>query len=116
MSKTPNFKAAFFGIVATALLTACSHKDEQKELEAREEAKVGKIYNPAIQGNDHENHTNQFPSSRNDNDYSTMEPPVPPAADTAAAPANKADAPATNSANATTQTPTNATSAKPVKE
>lgn len=116
MKKTQYLKAAFFGILAPALLVACHEKDERKELEAREEAKVGKIYNPAIQGMAHENQTNQFPASRNKNDYSATEPAVPPAADTAAAPTTNPDKPKTNSDNATTPTPTSATSAKPTKE
>ncbi|TRW25141.1 hypothetical protein FMM05_07485 [Flavobacterium zepuense] len=116
MKKTSYLKAAFFGILIPALLIACNEKDERKELEAREEAKIGKVFNPAIQGNEHENQTNQFPSSRNKNDYSTAEPAVPAGADTAAAPTTNPDKPKTNSANATTPTPTSATSAKPTKE
>jgi hypothetical protein len=54
--------AAFIAVFAMS----CNSKDEQKELEAREEAKVGKVYNPEEQGIEHENRDNQFPSSRND--------------------------------------------------
>jgi len=67
MKKPSYFKAAFLGLAAVALLTSCEKKDERKEAEAREEAKVGKIYNPEEQGMEHENHENQFPSSRNNN-------------------------------------------------
>jgi len=67
MKKPFFYKALLFGFVAPALLTACSRKDERKELEAREELKVGKVYNPEVQGNDHENRDNQFFVSRNDN-------------------------------------------------
>lgn len=48
------------------LLASCGHNDS-KDAEDAEEDKVGKIYNPKVQGIDMENRDNQFPSSRNDN-------------------------------------------------
>ena len=59
----------FIAIAAlTATLTiSCNNKDERKEFEEREEAKVGRVYDTAQQGIDHENRDNQFPVSRNDN-------------------------------------------------
>jgi len=54
-------------IAAMVVFISCTGKDEQKEAEAREKAKVGKIYNPEEQGSEQENHKNQFPSSRNTN-------------------------------------------------
>lgn len=56
-------------LLATLALYSC--KDERKETEAREEEKVGKVYNPEEQGNEHENRDNQFPQSRNDNKQGT---------------------------------------------
>jgi hypothetical protein len=67
MKKTFYTKTAFLGLAALALLTSCEQKDERKEAEAREKAKVGKIYNPEEQGIEHENRENQFPYSRNNN-------------------------------------------------
>lgn len=52
------------------LLSACKD-DPEKEQEAREEAKVGKVYNPKATGNGHETRDNQFPSSRNDDKKGT---------------------------------------------
>jgi len=63
-------KYAVAALVITMCFVSCK-KDEQKEAEAREEAKVGKVYNPEEQGIEHENRDNQFPSSRNDNDKGT---------------------------------------------
>jgi hypothetical protein len=54
-------------IAAFVVFISCNSKDEKKEVEARNKAEVGKIYNPDEQGNVHENHKNQFPSSRNNN-------------------------------------------------
>jgi hypothetical protein len=56
---------------ALIVFISCTKRDEQKEAEAREEAKVGKVYNPEEQGIEHENRDNQFPSSRNDSRQGT---------------------------------------------
>jgi len=55
----------------TIVVASCNTKDPQKEAEAKEENKVGKIYNPEEQGIEQENRDNQFPSSRNDNKKGT---------------------------------------------
>lgn len=59
--------------IAAALIVfiSCSEKDPRKKAEARERAKVGKVFNPEVQGIEHENRDNQFPSSRNDNRQGT---------------------------------------------
>jgi|GEM_PF-6334473 len=49
------------------MAASCNNRDERKDLEMREEAKVGRVYDTARQGIDHENRDNQFPVSRNDN-------------------------------------------------
>jgi len=56
----------------TTLLISCEAKNTQTELEARERGKIGKVYDPAQQGNLHENRENQFPSSRNGNGQGTQ--------------------------------------------
>lgn len=63
-------KSALVLLSAIALFWACKD-DPKKEEEAREEAKVGKVYNPKETGNGHETRDNQFPSSRNDNKKGT---------------------------------------------
>lgn len=63
-------KAALFSLAITASLISCNEKDESDKFEQRERAKVGKVYNPDHQGIEHENHNNQFPISRNNNNVS----------------------------------------------
>jgi len=58
-------------VAGLVVFISCNTRDEQKEAEAREKAKVGKVYNPEEQGIEHENRDNQFPSSRNDNRQGT---------------------------------------------
>lgn len=51
-------------MVPALCLTGCHEKNEHKKIENRAEAKVGKIYNHKIQGEDIGNHDNQFFISR----------------------------------------------------
>lgn len=60
--------SAFTAMVALALFSC---QDKSKEAEAREENKVGNVYDKEQQGIEHENRDNQFPSSRNDNKEGT---------------------------------------------
>ena len=58
-------------IAGLAVFISCTGNDPQKEAEAREKAKVGKVFNPEEQGIEHENRDNQFPYSRNDDKQGT---------------------------------------------
>jgi hypothetical protein len=49
------------------LLLSCSDTSEREKAEAREEAKVGTVYNRKVQGIHIENRDNQFYVSRKDN-------------------------------------------------
>ncbi|GGB76248.1 hypothetical protein GCM10007424_15320 [Flavobacterium suaedae] len=51
-------------IISALCLTGCHEKSEHEKMEERAEAKVGKIYNHKIQGEDIGNHDNQFFISR----------------------------------------------------
>lgn len=65
-------KSNYLLLAATmaAVVTGCKD-DPKKEQEAREKAKVGKVYNPKETGNGLETRDNQFHSSRNDNKKGT---------------------------------------------
>jgi len=67
MKTIQNCRNIFVAAVFVSLLAACEAKNTQTEFEARERGKIGKVYDPAQQGNLHENRENQFPSSRNSN-------------------------------------------------
>lgn len=64
-------KYLFVTVFAITLLWSCKKDDPMKDEEAREEDKVGKVYNPEETGNGQETRDNQFPSSRNDNKKGT---------------------------------------------
>ena len=65
--KRLNLSIIGFAALAALIMASCNSKDERKEFEEREEAKVGHVYDTAHQGIAHENRDNQFPMSRNDN-------------------------------------------------
>ncbi|HYD90141.1 MAG TPA: hypothetical protein VEA37_01480 [Flavobacterium sp.] len=65
--KRQNLSFIAIATLTSVLIASCGTKDERKEYEEREEAKVGRVYDTAYQGIDHENRDNQFPVSRNDN-------------------------------------------------
>lgn len=69
MKKSAILKKAFLICSAVVLMASCN--DKEKEAEAREEGKVGNVYNSEEQGVDIENRDNQFPVSRNDNEEGT---------------------------------------------
>lgn len=57
-----------FTILAACVITSCNNRnDKMEQKERREEAKVGKVFDPERQGIDQETRDDQFPSSRNDN-------------------------------------------------
>ena len=66
MKKFATLKKSILICSAVAALTV-SCRDKEKDAEAREEDKVGNVYNSEEQGVDIENRDNQFPSTRNDN-------------------------------------------------
>lgn len=68
MKTSLNLKTIFMSAVMAFTILSCA--DREKEAEAREEEKVGNIYNEE-QGVDVENRDNQFPASRNDNKEGT---------------------------------------------
>ncbi|WP_159800068.1 hypothetical protein [Flavobacterium sp. MK4S-17] len=68
MKNTSTFKTAVTLIALMPLLYACNEESKQEKWEQREKAKVGRVYNPDVQGIAHENRENQFPESRNDNE------------------------------------------------
>lgn len=65
MKKFIRLKRAIAICTLLVSITACT--DKQKEAEANEEDKVGKVYNADEQGIDIENRDNQFPVTRNNN-------------------------------------------------
>jgi hypothetical protein len=68
MKTSLNMKTIFMSALIAFVILSCT--DKEKEAEAREEEKVGNIYNEE-QGVDVENRDNQFPASRNDNEEGT---------------------------------------------
>lgn len=64
-------KTLFICFITLAILSSCNKDNRQKDKEAEEKSKVGKVYDTDEQGIQHENRDNQFPSSRNDNKTGT---------------------------------------------
>ena len=65
MNKLTNLTRAVALSLILASFASCT--DKAKEAEAREEEKVGDVYDAEQQGVDIENRDNQFPVSRNNN-------------------------------------------------
>lgn len=60
-----NIKAILFSLLLAATAVSCGERDDNEKQLERERAKVGNVYNRDYQGIKHENHNNQFPVSRN---------------------------------------------------
>lgn len=83
MKKTTSSLIAL-SLLFSLILISCNDNDKRKEMEDRENAKVGKVYDREQQGIEHENRENQFPSSRNDSGKGTGQETGAPSDTTAA--------------------------------
>lgn len=78
------------------ILTACNDGENSRDsAEARERDKVGKVYNPKVQGIEHENQKNQFFISRNKDIEDAVVPEMGIGIDTATVAPDSADTSAT---------------------
>ncbi len=67
-----NIKLTLFSLLIAVTTISCGGKDDNEKQLERERAKVGNVYNPDYQGIKHENHNNQFPVSRNNDNVNNQ--------------------------------------------